>query len=245
MKLSVRRSELVFAAGFAGCILGLALATCQDFEALFPKLLSGFGVTVLISLVSALLSIVLALACGLARLSNISFVRGAAIIYAEFFRGMSLLVLLFWLFYVLPLFGIVLEPLTVGILGIALSYGAYGSEIVRGAVLAVPRGQWEAGVALNISPLNAIRRIILPQAVLIMLPSYGTLMIQLLKSTSLVSMITISDLTFEAYQLDQVTGETIPIFTIVLAAYFALSLNISILFRGLERWYALGIRTAT
>lgn len=240
---TVKRSEIVFVAGFLGCVAGITVASRADFSAFMPKLLNGYGMTVLITLSAAAISILFALVAGIAKTSSIWLVRAVAMVYAEIFRGTSLLVQLFWLFYVLPHFGINLSPLTVGILGIALNYGAYGSEIVRGAVQAVPRGQWEAVTALNITHVSALRRIVLPQAVLIMLPSYGNLMIQLVKSTSLVSFITIGDLTFEAYQLDQVTGETVTIFTIVMAAYFALSLQISVIFRWLERWFSPGMRS--
>ncbi|ALM50890.1 ectoine/hydroxyectoine ABC transporter permease subunit EhuC [Halomonas huangheensis] len=237
-----RRSEAVFAVGFAGCIAGAALAVHDQFAIFFPKLMDGFFTTVLIAMASAIISIIIAVMAGVAKSSRSALLKGVAITYSEFFRGSSLLVQLFWLFYVLPHFGIYLDPLTVGILGISLNYGAYGSEIVRGAIKAVPKGQWEASTALNLSNFRAFRRVIMPQAVVVMIPPYATLMVQLLKGTSLVSFITISDLTFEAYQLDQVTGETVTIFSMVLAAYFGLAMLISILFRWLERTFMISMK---
>lgn len=243
VRYKISRPEIVFAASFFGCIIGIVFATRTDYAHLAPKLVSGFGVTIFISVLSAVVSIILAVFAGLAKLSTSRLLRYSAYGYAELFRGTSLLVQLFWLFYVLPHFGVSLEPMTVGILGIALNYGAYGSEIVRGAIQAVPRGQWEACVALNLSRFQSLTKVILPQAALITLPPYANLMIQLLKGTSLVSFVTISDLTFEAYQLDQVTGDTITIFSIVLAAYFGLSLSISMSFRWAERALAAGMRS--
>src|SRR3546814_12809856 len=83
---------------------------------------------------------------------------------SDLFRGTSALVQLFWLFFVLPHFGLTLEPLTVAVAALGLNVGAYGAEVVRGAIDAVPRGQWEATIALNMSRMEALRRIILPQA---------------------------------------------------------------------------------
>jgi polar amino acid transport system permease protein len=247
MTTTVTRTEIVLVAGFFGALLGVYLATRGNLVALAPKLFSGLLVTILIAFFSALLSLATSFVIGLSKLSGSGFIRWPAIVYSELFRGTSLLVQLFWLFYVLPHFGISLEPFTVAVLGIGLNYGAYGSEIVRGAIQAVPRGQREAVVALNLSYVSALWRIILPQSLPFMIAPYGNLMIQLLKATSLVSLITIGDLTFESYQLDQFTGESLKIFSIVLMTYFALSLCVSIAFRFAERYAnaAFGRRPAT
>ena len=151
------------------------------------------------------------------------------------FRGTSALVQLFWLFFVLPHFGLTLDPIPVAVLALSLNIGAYGAEVVRGAILAVPRGQYEASIALNMRPSTRMRRIILPQATAAMIPPWGNLFIELLKATALVSLITVSDLTFEAYQLNQATLQTVQIFTLVLVMYLAIALVITFLMRGLER----------
>jgi len=148
---------------------------------------------------------------------------------------------LFWLFFVLPHFGITLDPMTVAIVALGLNVGAYGAEVVRGAIQSVPSGQWEASVALNMPQSMALRRIILPQAFLAMIPPWGNLFIELLKATALVSLITISDLTFKAQQMNQTTLRTVEIFTIVLVIYLAISLIITFAMRGLERRAARGI----
>jgi polar amino acid transport system permease protein len=99
----------------------------------------------------------------------------------------------------------------------------------------VPKGQYEASIALNMTPFVRMRRIILPQAIAAMIPPWGNLFIELLKATALVSLITISDLTFEAYQLNQATLQTVQIFTLVLVMYLAIALVITFIMRGLER----------
>src|SRR3546814_18898427 len=114
--------------------------------------------------------------------------RWLAITYIELFRGTSALVQLFWLFFVLPHFGLTLEPLTVAVAALGLNVGAYAAEVVRGAIDAVPRGQWEATIALNMSPIEALRRHILPPAVVAMSPPCGNLFIHLLKRTDLASL---------------------------------------------------------
>jgi polar amino acid transport system permease protein len=148
---------------------------------------------------------------------------------------------LFWLFFVLPHFGILLEPLTVAIVALGLNVGAYGAEVVRGAVSSVHRGQWEAATALNMTRMTALRRIIVPQAVIRMIPPWGNLFIELLKATSLVSLITISDLTFKAQQMNQTTFRTLEIFTIVLVFYLAIASVITVAMRTLEDRAARGV----
>jgi len=134
-----------------------------------------------------------------------------------------------------------LAPLTVAILTLGLNVGAYGAEVVRGAVAAVPRGQWEATLALNMTRAQALRRIVLPQAMVAMIPPWGNLFIELLKATALVSLITISDLAFKAQQMNATTYRTVEIFSIVLVMYFALSLLITIGMQQLERIAARGL----
>jgi polar amino acid transport system permease protein len=200
-----------------------------------PILLDGARVTAGIALAAAALSVLLAFPAGLARLSPSAMLRGASAAYVELFRGSSLLVQLFWLFFVLPHFGITFTPFQTAVLGLGLNIGAYGSEVVRGAVLAVPSGQAAAGAALGLTRWQVMRYVVLPQALRRMLPLWGNLLIELLKGTSLVSLITVSDLTFRAYQLNQATFRTAEIFTLVLAIYGALALVVVAATRGLER----------
>ena len=158
------------------------------------------------------------------------------------FRGTSLLVQLFWLFFVLPLppFNLELSPYSVAIVGLGLHIGAYGAEVMRGAISSVAKGQYEASTALNFSGYKRFRRIILPQALLAAIPPGTNLLIELLKNTSLVSLITLSDLSFRARQLDQATFQTLEIFSLALVMYFILAQAINIGMRRIELHLARG-----
>jgi len=202
-----------------------------------PILLRGAVVTVEIAAVASVLAILVAFASGLARLSPTAWLRRAALVYIELFRGTSLLVQLFWLFFVLPFFGITLTPFQTAVLGLGLNIGAYGGEVVRGAILAVPFGQTASATALGLTPRQVMRYVVLPQAVLRMLPLWGNLLIELLKGTALVSLITVPDLAFRAYQLNQATFRTAEIFTLVLVIYGVIALVIVACTRGLERHF--------
>ncbi len=202
---------------------------------LLPILLRGLDVTVRLTLTSAALAFVIAIVAGLGRLSPLAPVRFLAGAYVEVFRGTSVLVQMFWLFFALPLFGITLTPFAAGVCALALNIGAYGAEIVRGAVRSVPVGQIEAAVALNLTPAQRMRRVVLPQALLLMLPPFGNLLIELLKATALVSLITIPDITFQGVTLQQTTGRTTEIFLWLLILYFALAYPMTLAVRWVER----------
>ncbi|TIT28165.1 MAG: ectoine/hydroxyectoine ABC transporter permease subunit EhuC [Mesorhizobium sp.] len=206
-----------------------------------PGLLQGAVLTIEIAILGSLLAIVMGVLAALARMYGPAPLRWLATVYVEIFRGTSALVQLFWLFFVLPQFGVTLNAFLVAVLALGLNVGAYGSEVVRGAIQSVARGQWEACTALNMSRPQMLRRIILPQAFVAMIPPWGNLFIELLKSTALVSLITLSDLAFKAQQMNQNTFKTIPIFTLVLLMYLAMSLVVTIGMRLLERRASLGL----
>ena len=186
-------------------------------------IVSGTLVTIVLTVLAALLAVAIALAAGLMRLSPNPAVRGAATVYIEFFRGTSLLVQLFWIFFVLPLFGITLEKFTAGFIAVGMNLGAYGAEVVRGAIQAVPKGQYEAATALNMSTATRMRRIVLPQALLIMLPPWGNLLIELLKGTALVALISVTDLMFQAKQINASTYLSVESFGTALILYYLLA----------------------
>lgn len=217
-------------------LIAIAAVAGIDGNSIFiPGLLQGVWLTVQIAVCGCALAVVMATLAALLRLYGPAPLRWLAVAYVEFFRGTSALVQLFWLFFVLPDFGISMEPFTVAVLGLGLNVGAYGAEVVRGAIQGVQRGQWEATTALNMTRWQALRRIILPQAFVAMIPPWGNLFIELLKSTALVSLITMSDLTFKAKTLNDFSLKTIPIFTLALLMYLVLSLAITIGMRRLER----------
>jgi polar amino acid transport system permease protein len=220
---------------------GLSVASFAGFREFLPGLLTGAWVTIQITVAGCALAVVMGLLAGLCKLYGRLPLRWLAVAYIEVFRGTSALVQLFWLFFVLPHFGVHLSPMTVAILALGLNVGAYGAEVVRGAILAVPRGQFEAAIALNMSHLTMMRRIILPQAFVRMIPPWGNLFIELLKASALVSLITISDLTFKAYQMNQTTFRTVEIFSVVLMMYLGISLLITMAMRLLEARASAGL----
>lgn len=201
-----------------------------------PRLVDGALVTCAQFALAALVACIAALAAGLGRLSALWPLRALAALYIEIFRGTSLLVQLYWIFFVLPLFGLSLPKFEAGFLSVGLNVGAYGAEIVRGAISSVPRGQWEAGYALSMSPAKRMRRIILPQALALMLPPWGNLLIELLKGTALVALIAVPDLMFVAKQINGATFRSAEAFGAALLIYYLLArLLITPAMRGLER----------
>ncbi|HUZ65372.1 MAG TPA: ectoine/hydroxyectoine ABC transporter permease subunit EhuC [Acetobacteraceae bacterium] len=203
-------------------------------------LLVGAKVTAEIAVASTLLGAVAAFAAGIARATGGRVASWIAAIYVEIFRGTSLLVQLFWLYYALPLIGPSMTPMQTGIVGLALNIGAYGAEVVRGAIVSVPRNQHEAAVALNLSRGYTLWHVVLPQALVEMMPPLGNLAVQNLKDTALVSMISIGDLTYHAQALRNLTLASTPIYTLTLLGYFAMALVLMAAMRGLEAWLRRG-----
>lgn len=201
----------------------------SDLSPYLPFLLSGVWATLEVLFLSALIMMAFALLFGTARLSPRRYVSIPATALVEFFRGTSAIVQLFWAFYVLPFAGISLPPIVTAVVVLGLNEGSYASEIVRSGIKSVPVGQYEAAVALNVSRGRRFWRIIFPQAIPFMIPPLGNTLINLLKLTSLASLVTVSDLTFRAQSIRSAIGQTTLIFTIVLVAYFVISLVISAL----------------
>lgn len=189
----------------------------------WPLLLSGTGVTIAQFLLGAVLTVALALLFGLMKMSSNRMIKSSSVVYIEIFRGTSLLVQLYWIFFVLPLFGVTLEKFTAGWVAIGLNAGAYGAELVRGGIMSVPKGQWEAATAINMSAARRMWRIILPQALVNMLPAWGNLMVEILKGTALVSLISVTDLMFQAKQINASTYLSAEIFGTALIIYYILA----------------------
>lgn len=200
-----------------------------------PFLLKGVLVTLQLTAVSFVLAVVTALCAGLGRRSPHRSVRWPAGLFIEVFRGTSLLVQMFWLFFALPLVGVRLTPFTAAVLALGLNAGAYGAEIIRGAINAVPVGQTEATVALSMTAYQRMRYVVLPQALPAMLPPFGNVLVDLLKNTSLVSLVTVSELTFRAQTVRTGTGQTTVVFGLVLVLYFAMAWSLSQARSWLER----------
>ncbi|MCT7353699.1 ectoine/hydroxyectoine ABC transporter permease subunit EhuC [Streptomyces sp. 15-116A] len=213
---------------------------------LWEILLRGVWTTVQLTAFSAALGAVVAFVVGLARTHRLWIVRFLSGAYFEIFRGTSALVLMIWVFFVVPLtLGWQLVPMWAAVLTLGCTYGAYGSEIVRGAVAAVPPAQAEAGVALGFTPLQRLRKIVLPQAWPEMVPPFNNLLIELLKGTALVSVLGVGDITFAAQLVRNATGESAPVYTVILIMYFVLAFVLTRVMRVVERRAKANVGRAT
>jgi polar amino acid transport system permease protein len=200
----------------------------------YRLLIDGLWVTIELTLAASVVALAVAFGVGLAGISESRLLRALALGYTSFFRGTSSLVQLFWAFYVLPFFGVDLPAMTVGIAVLGLNVGAYSAEVVRGAILAVPRDQTEAAIAINLGRWQRLRHVILPQALLLMLPPFGNNIVELLKMTAIVSLITINELTFQAQAIRSATGDTLFPYLAILVLYYLLSLGLTAPLKWLE-----------
>ncbi|HET7580710.1 MAG TPA: ectoine/hydroxyectoine ABC transporter permease subunit EhuC [Bacillales bacterium] len=204
-----------------------------------PILLKGLDITLYVLFGSIIVGYFIAFVAGFGRLAKNPFINKFTAVYVEIFRGTSLLVQMFWIYFVVPpLLGLNLSnfqtAMMAGIIGIGLNYGAYMSEVVRGSILAVPKGQYEASTALNMSSFQRMRLIIFPQAVRMMLPEFGNYSIQMLKATSLVYFISLADITFQGTTFAEThLSDKIPLFIMMLVLYFVIALPLI----GLTKWF--------
>ncbi|CCF21625.1 putative amino-acid ABC transporter permease protein y4tF [Pseudorhizobium banfieldiae] len=206
----------------------------MDWSAYLPMILQGAGVTMTITLASIVIGAALAFFFGILRVEGGPVLSTIALCYTEVFRGTSLLVQLFWFYYALPLVGLSFEPITTGILVLAAHVGGYGAEIVRGALSSVSTQQLEAARALDFNRFQTLFRISLPQAIVEMMPAFGNLAIETLKLSSLVSLISIADLTFTAQSIRNLTLDSASIYSVTLLCYFAMSLVLMVAIRIIE-----------
>ncbi|MFE9772987.1 ectoine/hydroxyectoine ABC transporter permease subunit EhuC [Streptomyces sp. NPDC005931] len=203
---------------------------------LWELVLKGVWVTVQLLVLSALLGAAVSFVVGIARTHRLRVVRFLAGFYTEVFRGTSALVMLFWVFFVMPVaLGWQLVPLWAGTLALGLTYGAYGSEIVRGALAAVDPAQREGGIALSFTPWQRLRLILLPQAVPEMIPPFSNLLVELLKGTALVSLMGMGDLAFSGNLVRLALQESAEIYAYVLLIYFVIAFLLTRGMRGLEK----------
>ena len=199
-----------------------------------PFFLRGAGTSLLYTATGALAALVISFIFGLLSMSPSVWVRGVVRVIVEFFRGTSLVVQLLWIFFVLPQLGIRFEPLAAATIALGLNFGAYGAEIVRGAITSVPKAQWEATVAFGFSKPHRMPLITLPQAIPEMIPPFGNLLIQMLKSSSLLFMLGVTELTYQVNQLRTDVG-SLAAFSIALVVYFLLAQCLIAFMRVWER----------
>ncbi len=188
------------------------------------NLLDGLAVTVIATGLGLALMIVLSVVFGLLSRVDTLWVRGPTRVVVEFFRGSSLLVQLWWLYFALPLMlGVKLDSMLVAMLALGLNYGSYGAEVVRGSINAVPQPQWEAATALNLSRSQRMRRVVWPQAFALMIPSMNNLFIQLLKSTPLLYTISLVGLMTRGEDFRFAGGNQVAMYVLLSAIYFVLA----------------------
>lgn len=195
----------------------------KEMISFLPSLLAGAWVTITVSLVAYALALIVGLVFGIARMSRFWPIKAVATVYVQFIRGTPLLLQLFFIYYVLPYGGIVLTAFASGVMGLTINYSAYMAEVFRSGVQAIPRGQREAGLSLGMSRSLLMRRIILPQAIRIVIPAIGNFFVSIFKDSALVSVITMRDLMFSGQLLASATFKHFEIFTLVAVIYFLIS----------------------
>ncbi|MEU6144207.1 ectoine/hydroxyectoine ABC transporter permease subunit EhuC [Streptomyces sp. NPDC047081] len=212
---------------------------------LWELVLKGIWTTIQLLFFSSLVAGAVSFVVGVARTHRLWIVRFLAGFYTEVFRGTSALIMIFWVYFVLPLaFGWQLVPMWAGTLALGLTYGAYGSEIVRGALNSVDPAQKEGGIALSFTPWQRMRLILLPQAVPEMIPPFSNLLIELLKGTALVSVIGMGDLTFSANLVRLALQQSAEIYTYILLIYFVIAFLLTRVMRSLEKKLKAGVGKA-
>lgn len=201
---------------------------------------SGFGVTLSVTILALMYAIPFALVAGVLQHFSTGTYRRIVTAIIEFWRSSPVIVLLYAFYYSLPAFDIYLSGFAVGALVLGLNAGAYGSQSVRAALQALDRGQGEAGLALGLSRFDVLRMIELPQAIVAMIPTFINEAIQLIKGTSLVSLLTLSDMTDRAGKLFALTYDPVGIYGGLLLAYLLICYPVTILGRYLEQTFAKG-----
>jgi len=198
-------------------------------------LLGGLLITVELTLVVIVLSLAFALFVALAGMSRITPLRWLMKAYLEVIRGTPLFLQLIYVYYVLPSIGVRLDPFSAGVLALTLNYSAYISEVYRGGIQAISRGQRDAAAALGMTHALAMRRIILPQAIRIIIPTLGNYFIGLFKDTALASAISIQELLYTAQVKAALSYQYFTLYTVVGVLYFAVSFPAARLVGYLER----------
>jgi polar amino acid transport system permease protein len=206
----------------------------RDAAEFFPILLQGVGLTILVTLGSLILSTILGLVWALMRVSGLRALSGVSAGLINVIRGIPIIVLLFYLYFVMPDFGITLTALQAAILGLGIAYSAYQAENFRAGIEAIDKGQIEAAQTIGMGWWLTMRRVVLPQAVHIALPPYGNIMIMLLKDSSQASTITVAELALQGKLIASSTFKNTSVFTLVALMYLAMSIPLILLVRHFE-----------
>lgn len=203
-----------------------------------PVLLQGTLLTLKFAVLSMAFGLVIGVVVALMGIGHQRLLKMVARVYVSIMRGTPLLVQIFVVYYGLPGIGITLEPTPAGVLTLSLNVGAYLSESMRGAILGVPRGQWLAAYSLGMTPIQTLRYVVGPQALRLAVPSLSNSLISLIsliKDTSLVSVITVTELLRTSQEIIAATYQPLPLYLAAAAIYWILSTALSALQHVLER----------
>ncbi|MDR6999526.1 amino acid ABC transporter permease [Neobacillus niacini] len=200
-----------------------------------PLLKGAIFYTIPLTLITFVIGLILAILTALARISHLKILQIIARVYVSIIRGTPLLVQLFIIFYGLPTVGITLDSYVAAIIGFSLSVGAYGSEIIRAAIISIPKGQWEAGYSIGMSYSQVLRRIILPQATRVSIPPLSNSFISLVKDTSLASLVLLTELFRKAQEIAASNYEFLLVYTEAALVYWVICFFLSILQQSMEK----------
>ena len=207
----------------------------RDTVEFFPILLNGVALTIIVTIGSLILSTLLGLVWALMRVSGIGFLAGLSAGVINVIRGIPIIVLLFYLYFVMPDLGVTLTALQAAILGLGIAYSAYQAENFRAGIEAIDKGQIEAAQTIGMGWWLTMRRVVLPQAVRIVLPPYGNVMIMMLKDPSQASTITVAELALQGKLIASSTFKNASVFTLVALMYLTMSIPLILLVRHFEK----------
>ena len=213
------------------------LADAQEF---LPILMQGVALTIVLTIGSLVLSTLLGLVWALMRVSGITALDKGATLFVNFIRGVPIIVQLFYIYFVLPDLGITLTAMQAAIIGLGIAYSAYHSENFRAGIEAIDHGQIEAAQSIGMGWWMIMRRVILPQAIRIILPPYGNIMIMMLKDSSQASTITVAELAMQGKLIASSTFKNSSVFTLVALMYLCMSLPLMALVSWMEKRFSAG-----
>lgn len=219
----------------------------EAIDGLGPSLLQGVVVVLQATIISFILAALVGLLIAMCRLSKWKVIRGVFVVFVEIIRGTPLLVQLFYIYYVVPLLlnhllasggtqpNIQFTALSAGIAGMTINYGAYISEVFRSAILSIDTGQKESGFALGFTQLQVLRKIVIPQALRNSIPVLGNYLVMMIKDTSLLAVISVSELLLRTQTYASQTFQTIESYTILAVVYLILSLPLAHIMKMIEK----------
>ena len=211
-----------------------------DAQEFLPILMQGVALTIALTIGSLILSTILGLVWALMRVSGVVVLDKGATLFVNFIRGVPIIVQLFYIYFVLPDLGITLTAMQAAIIGLGIAYSAYHSENFRAGIEAIDHGQIEAAQSIGMGWWMIMRRVILPQAIRIILPPYGNIMIMMLKDSSQASTITVAELAMQGKLIASSTFKNSSVFTLVALMYVCMSLPLMALVSWMEKRFSAG-----